>query len=279
MEILQFDQINMEGLLESSIHLATNYGLRIIGGVILLIIGFWLASRLSSILYKLMKRREVDPSLRSFLRSLLGIALKIMVVVSVLILVGVPETSFIAVLGAMGLAIGLALSGTLQNFAGGVLILILKPFKVDDFIEAQGHMGTVKEITIFNTIIHTIENLVVTIPNGGLATGIVTNFSANETRRGQWVFSIAYGESYPKARTVLQQILKEDTRVLTEPEPTIFLSDLNDSSVDITVRAWARSEDFWPLSFEIREKVYQAFAHAGITIPFPQMDVHLHQKK
>ncbi len=224
-----------------------------------------------------MEKREVDPSLRGFLRSFTSIVLKILAVITILSLVGVPMTSFIAILGAAGLAVGLALSGTLQNFAGGVLILILKPFKMGQFIEAQGYMGTVKEIQIFNTILQTPDNLRIVIPNGGLATSSLINYSAYETRRAQWVFGIAYGDNFSKAQKVLQRILDEDPRVLKDPAPLVFLSELNDSSVDITVRAWAKGEDFWPLNFEIHEKVYHAFTQKGINIPFPQMDVHLHK--
>ncbi len=277
MKILQQMSFSMEKLAETGGELIMHYGLRFLGAVVLLIVGLWLAVRFSKLIGKAMENRGIEPSLRSFLQSLLSITLKILVVISILTLVGIPMTSFIAILGAAGLAIGLALSGTLQNFAGGVLILILKPFKVGDFIEAQGFMGTVTNIQIFNTVLQTPDNIVITIPNGGLSTGTVTNYSSKDTRRAQWVFGIAYGDSFTKAQNILQQILDKDPRVLKEPAPLIFLSELNDSSVDITVRAWASSSDFWPLNFDIREKVYAAFAKEGINIPFPQMDVHLHK--
>ncbi len=277
MKILQQLSISMEKLVETGSELIMHYGLRFLGAVVLLIVGLWLAVRFSKLIGKVMEKRGIEPSLKSFLQSLLSITFKILVVISILTLVGIPMTSFIAILGAAGLAVGLALSGTLQNFAGGVLILILKPFKVGDFIEAQGFMGTVTNIQIFNTILQTPDNIMITIPNGGLSTGAVTNYSAKDTRRAQWVFGIAYGDSFSKAQNILQKILDQDPRVLKEPAPLIFLSELNDSSVDITVRAWARSSDFWPLNFEIREKVYAAFAREGINIPFPQMDVHLHK--
>ncbi len=255
------------------------YGLRLITAIVVLLIGLWLAGKLSRMIYSIMEKREIDPSLRGFLKGLISILLKVLVIISVLTLAGVPMTSFIAILGAAGLAIGLALSGTLQNFAGGVLILIIKPFKVDDFIEAQGFMGTVKDIQIFNTILTTIDNVVVILPNGNLATEAITNYSVNDIRRGQWVFGMAYGDSFPKAKEVLKKVLEDDERVLSDPEPIIFLSELNDSSVDITVRAWAKADEFWPLSFDIRAKVYEAFAKEGISIPFPQMDVHLQKEE
>ncbi len=271
-------EINVQELLDTAGNFLAEYGLRFLGAVILLIIGLWLSGKASRIIYRMMEKREVDPSLRSFMKSVVGALLRILVIITILTLVGVPMTSFIAILGAAGLAVGLALSGTLQNFAGGVLLLIIKPFKVDDFIEAQGFMGTVKDIQIFHTVLQTVDNVIITVPNGGLSTGSVTNYSINPTRRGQWVFGIAYGDSVETAKKAIMDVLENDSRVLNDPEPMIFLSKLNDSSVDITVRAWAKAEDFWPFSFAIHEKVYDAFQKAGINIPFPQMDVHLHKK-
>ncbi len=273
------NQFNIESLLEALGGFVIHYGLRIVVAIIILIVGFWIIRRISNILNNLMEKRGFEPSLRGVLRVLTSVILKILVMISILSMIGVPMTAFIAILGFAGLAIGLALSGTLQNFAGGVLILMIKPFKTDDFIEAQNFMGTVKDIQIFNTILHTIDNVEVILPNGNLATGNITNYSTNEARRSQWVFRIPYGESYDKAKAVLKNLLENDPRVLKDPEPMIFLSELNDSSVDISVRAWAKSVDFWPLSFEIREKVYKAFADEGISIPFPQLDVHLPEQQ
>lgn len=279
MKPFQTLQFTPESLLDAVFIFIVNNGIKLLGAIVILIIGFWIVKKLSRVIYNVMEKRDIDPSLRSFISSFLSITLKILVVISILGMVGIPMGSFIAILGAAGLAVGLALSGTLQNFAGGVLILILKPFKVGHFIEAQGFMGTVKEIQIFNTVLTTPDNLTIVIPNGGLATGSLTNFSATEKRRAQWVFGIAYGDSYKKAEAILQKIIDDDPRVMKDPPPKIFLSNLNDSSVDITVRAWATMEDFWPLNFDIHEKVYDAFNREGINIPFPQMDVHLHNNK
>lgn len=279
MENLLGNDLNIEAMTSWVSEFIMNYGIRLIGAIAALIIGLWIVKKITRALYKIMEKREVDPSLRTFFRSFLSISLKILVTISVLGMVGVEMTSFIAILGAAGLAVGLALSGTLQNFAGGVLILILKPFKVGDVIEAQGFNGTVTEIQIFHTIITGFDNIANVVPNGSLATGALTNYSANDTRRAQWVFGIAYGDDFKKAQKVLREILDADERILKEPEPFIFLSQLNDSSVDITVRAWAKSADFWPVYFGMSEKVYEAFAKEGLNIPFPQMDVHLHQKE
>ena len=276
---MDFSVNGLESLAGWASGFIVTYGLRLLGAVLVLIIGFWVVSRITRAVRKMMERRELDPSLRGFLVALISITLKILIVVSVLGMAGIQMTSFIAILGAAGLAIGMALSGTLQNFAGGVLLLVLKPFRVGDFIEAQGFMGTVEEIQIFNTVLVTPSNQKIIIPNGGLSTGSVTNYSANETRRAQWVFGIAYGDSYAKAREVILRILAEDERVLKDPPPFVALSELNDSSVDITVRAWTNLADFWEVTFDMNEKVYEAFAKEGLNIPFPQMDVHMHQQK
>ena len=271
--------LNFSDTSELLVGFISTFGLRLLGAIIVLIAGFWIIGRISRGLRKIMEMRNLDASLRGFLASLSSISLKILLVITVMGMVGIQMTSFIAILGAAGLAVGMALSGTLQNFAGGVLLLILKPFKVGDFIEAQGFMGTVEDIQIFNTFLKTPDNKAVIIPNSGLATGSLTNFSAKETRRVQWVFGIAYGDSYEKARLLIIEMMNEDPRILKDPEPFVALSALSDSSVDITVRAWVKSADFWNVFFEMNQKVYENFPKKGLNIPFPQMDVHLHEKK
>jgi small conductance mechanosensitive channel len=224
--------------------LLTTYGLRLLTAIIVLVIGLWIVGKITGAFSKTMDTRNLDPSLKGFLRSMVSIILKILVFITVLGMLGVQMTSFIAILGAAGLAVGLALSGTLQNFSGGVMILLFKPFKVGDFIDAQGYMGTVAEIQIFNTILNTPDNKVIIIPNGGLSTGSMTNFSKKETRRVDWTFGIAYGDNYQKAREVLLGLIAADERILAEPAPFIALSKLNDSSVDIVVRVWVNAADY-----------------------------------
>ncbi len=270
---------NLNELMEQIMPILTTYGLRLLMGIIVLIIGLWIVGRITNGLKKLMESREVDPSLRGFLKSMAGIILKILVIISVLSMLGIQMTSFIAILAAAGLAIGMALSGTLQNFAGGVMILLFKPYRAGDFIEAQGYMGTVAEIQIFNTILNTPDNKVIIIPNGGLATGSLTNFSKKETRRVDWTFGIGYGDSYQKAKQVIMKLIESDERILKDPEPFIALKELNDSSVDVVVRAWVKATDYWGVYFDMNEKIYETFAKEGLNIPFPQMDVHLHQTK
>jgi len=185
-------------------------------------------------------------------------------------------TSFIAILGAAGLAVGMALSGTLSNFAGGVMILIFKPFKVGDVLEAQGYTGGVKEIGIFNTIMNTPDNKTIIIPNGGLASGSMVNYSTEPTRRVDWTVGIGYGDDYDKAKSVMEKFISEDARILKDPAHFIALHTLADSSVNLTVRAWVNAADYWGVYFDMNEKIYKNFGQEGLNIPFPQMDVHVH---
>lgn len=255
---------------------ALEFGLKLVGAVAALIVGLWIIKALIGGLSKLMKKKNVDDSLQPFLRSLLGVALKALLFVSVLSMMGVEMTSFVAILGAAGLAVGLALSGTLQNFAGGVMILIFKPFKVGDFIEAQGYAGSVAEIQIFNTILKTGDNKHIIIPNGGLANGSLVNYSKEEKRRVDFTFGIAYGDDVDKAREVLLQLAKADERILNDPaEPFIVVKELADSSVNFAMRVWVKAGDYWGVNFSMNEAVYKTFAKEGLSIPFPQMDVHV----
>ncbi len=253
------------------------YGPKLIGAIVTLLIGMWIISIVRGICRRSFEKRNVDPSLRGFLNSLIGIGLKILLWISVIAMMGVKMTSFIAILGAAGLAIGMAFSGTLQNFAGGILILFFKPFKIGDYIEAQGHIGVVSEIQIFNTILKTLDNKTVIIPNGGLSTNSMVNYSTEPRRRVDFTFGIAYGDDVDKARNVLLNIIKADNRIINDPaEPFVAVSELADSSVNFVVRVWAKGEDYWGVFFDMNENVYKAFAKEGINIPFPQMDVHMH---
>lgn len=254
------------------------YGPKLIAAIVTLVVGLWLAGFLVSMIKKMLNRSKVEPSLQSFLSSLFSILFKVMVYITALGVAGVEMTSFVAILGAAGLAVGLALSGTLQNFAGGVMILLFKTFKVGDFIEAQGYSGTVKEIQIFVTLLTTPDNKTVLIPNGPLSTGTLVNFSAQPTRRVDWTFGIAYGDDVDKAYEVIKRLIAEDDRVLKDPEPFCALSALADSSVNIVVRVWVNAADYWGVYFLMNERVYKEFPVAGLTIPFPQRDVHLYQK-
>ena len=253
----------------------TTYGLRLLGAIVVLVIGFWIIKIIVRSIRKGLDKGKMDKSLKPFITSSVAITLKTLLIISVLGMMGIQMTSFIAVIGAVGLAVGLALSGTLQNFAGGVMILLFKPFKVGDFIKAQGYSGSVKEIQIFNTILNTPDKQTIIIPNGGLATGSLTIFLKEPQRRVDWTFGIGYGNDYDKAKSVLLKLIGEDSRILKNPEPFIALAELGDSSVNLTVRAWVNSADYWGVFFDMNEKVYKTFAKESLNIPYPQMDVHV----
>ena len=252
------------------------FGPKLIGAIVALVIGLWLIGWALKLAKRGMTKANVDDSLKPFLISLIGGLLKVMLAISIMSMLGIAMTSFIAILAAAGLAVGMALSGTLQNFAGGVMILLFKPFKVGDFIEAQGYAGVVKEIQIFVTILTTGDNKTIIIPNGGLSNGAVINYSAQSTRRVDWVFGIGYGDDINKAKTILKGILESDARVLKDPAVFIGLGAMADSSINLTVRVWVNAPDYWGVFFDTNEKVYNEFNAGGINIPFPQMDVHVH---
>ena len=256
-------------------NLIIEYAPRIVLGILFLFIGLRIIKRSIRLLENFLIKRKIDESLIPFLGSLLSIILQIALIISVLSMLGVEMTSFLAILGAAGLAVGLALKDTLQNFAAGVMILFFKPFKVGDFIEYEGTQGTVREIQIFNSILTTIDNKRVIIPNGILQTSMVTNFSSEDRRRIIWTFSIAYGDDFNKAKNLLLKWIKEDDRILNDQEPMVVLSELADSSVNIMVRVWVKSENFRGVKFDFNEKVYNEFPKNGLSIPFPQLDVNL----
>ena len=269
--------VSMDAFLSRMVDLGITVGSKILFAVIVLIVGRWIVRRLNKLVNKILTKREVDASLTTFVRSLVSITLNLLLVIVIIGILGIETSSFIALFASSGVAVGMALSGTLQNFAGGVMILLFKPFKVGDFIEAQGQSGTVREIQIFNTILTTADNKVIIIPNGGLSTGLMKNYSKEPTRRVDWEFGIAYGDDYTKAREVLARLLDADSRVLKEPPYFIALTSLGASSVNIVVRAWVNSADYWGVYFDMNEKVYKTFAQENLNIPFPQMDIHLHQ--
>jgi small conductance mechanosensitive channel len=268
--------LNMNNIIEKSTQILIEYGPKLVGAIIVWIIGSIVIKTISRAFIRILDKRDMDDSLKPFLKSIVSIVLKILLVISVLGMLGVEMTSFIAILGAAGLAVGMALSGTLQNFAGGVVILLFKPFKVGDFIDAQGHKGTVKEIQIFNTILTDFDNKTIILPNGGLSTSSMVNYSTEPTRRVDWTFGIGYGDSVDIAKKVLVDLIKKDSRISNEPAPFIAVSGLGDNSVNLVVRVWVKGSDYWGVFFDMNENVYNAFNKEGLNIPFPQMDVHLH---
>lgn len=266
-----------ENFIEYLLTLGKAYLPKLAMAIITLIIGLWIISLIVKGTKRLMQKRNLDDALRKFLSSVLNIALKAALIISILSMAGVAVTSFVALLGAAGLAIGMALSGTLQNFAGGVMILLLKPFKVGQFIQAQGYSGTVQEIAIFHTIITTPDNKRVILPNAPLSTGAVVNFSAEPTRRVDMTFGIGYADNIDQAKDLLMGLVQGDTRVLKDPEPLVAVAELADSSVNFTVRAWVKGADYFPVLFDMTEQVKKTFDANQVSIPFPQQDVHVHQ--
>ena len=265
----------MEDILKKLLELIILYGPRVAGGIAVLIVGIIVIRVINKNLSKVLDKSKLNRALLPFVKGIVSILLKVLLFISVMPIFGIEMISFSALLASVGLAVGMALSGTLQNFAGGVMILIFKPFKPGDFIEAQGYTGSVDEIQIFNTILTTPDNKAVIIPNGGLATGSMINYSEKKTRRVDWTFGIAYGDDVQKTRKVLLELCEKDERILKDPEVFVGLAELADSSVNFVLRAWVKTEDYWSVHFDMNEKVYAAFNEADLNIPFPQMDVHV----
>jgi small conductance mechanosensitive channel len=259
--------------------LVTSYGLQVIGALATLVIGIWIAKWLASIASKVLSKRNVDPTLSKFAVSVIKIALITFVIISAISQVGIETTSFVAIIGAAGLAVGFALQGSLSNFASGVMLIIFKPLKVGDFIEGGGAMGSVETVGMFVTTLTTPDNKVVYIPNSALTGGNIVNYSAKDTRRVDMVFGIGYSDDIDKAKAVIKSLLDADSRILKDPAPQIVVSELADSSVNFKVRPWVNSADYWGVYFDITEQVKKNFDEQNISIPFPQRDVHMFQNK
>jgi len=262
--------------MDQAIALVMTYAPKVLLAIITLIVGMWLINRFVKVLDS--KLGKKDPTLNTFLCGLLSAVLKILLLISVASMIGIATTSFIAIIGAAGLAVGLALQGSLGNFAGGVLILLFKPFKVGDVIEAQGFLGSVREISILYTIVDTFDNRRVVIPNGQLSNASLTNMSVYDTRRCDMKFSISYNDDIDKAKAICKKLIEEDERALKDPAPLIVVGGLGESSVDLTVRAWTKSGDLWPFYWDMQERVKKAFDAEGIVIPYPQRSVYFQNK-
>lgn len=254
------------------------FGSKIVVALLVFIIGSWIIKRMMNLFDMAMTKKKVEVTLHQFMLSIVSIMLKAILIIIVASMIGVETASLIAVLGAAGLAVGLALQGSLANFAGGILILFFKPFKAGDVIDAQGYVGTVQEIQIFNTIILTLDNQRVIIPNGLLSNGCVKNLFIEKTRRVDMTFGISYDDDIIKAKAILQSVMDSDERVLKDPAVDIFVSAHADSSINFLVRPWVDSENYWPVYFGTMEAVKLAFDKEGITIPYPQRDVHIIQQ-
>lgn len=264
----------VETIIQRLVDWGINAGERIIGAIIVFVVGRFIISFLNKLINKLLSKRKIDPSIKTFVRSLSNILLTILLIVAVVSKLGVETTSFAALLASAGVAIGMALSGNLQNFAGGLIVLLLRPYKVGDLIESQGFTGTVREIQIFHTILTTADNKVIYIPNGALSSGTVTNYSREATRRIEWIVGVEYGEDFEKVKKTIEDILAADGRILTDPAPTIALHALDASSVNVVTRVWVNAADYWDVYFNINKQIYAVFNREGIGFPFPQLTIH-----
>ncbi|MBE6298096.1 MAG: mechanosensitive ion channel [Bacteroidales bacterium] len=241
-------------------------------------IGRWISRRVVKIVKKLMEKRDVNLSIRTFVSSLIDVVVTIVLLIMIISVLGVDTSSFIAIFASAGVAVGMALSGTLQNFAGGVIILLFRPFKVGDFIEAQGVSGSVKEIQIFNTLVTTPDNKVILLPNGPVSTSIINNYSREPLRRLDLSYSITYGDDYEKAKKVLLELIAADSRILNSPaEPFVELGALSASSIDITVRLWCKQEDYWGIKFDLNKKVYDTFPARGLHFPYQTFTLNVNK--
>jgi len=248
---------------------------KVVSAILVLIFGLMAIGSLTRFVDKAMRKSKVDISLRGFLRNLFKISLKVILFITVIAMFGIQMTSFITLLGAAGLAVGLALQGSLANFAGGVLILLFKPFEVGHYIKAQGYSGTVDQIRIFNTILKTPDNKTIIIPNGPLSNGSLINYSVENKRRVDFSFGVGYDDDLQKAQKILKKIVKGHKKVLQDPEPFVRIGELGDSSVNFTVRVWTKLSDYWDVHFDIIETVKSEFDKNKISIPYPQMDIHM----
>lgn len=257
---------------------AINFGIKVLAAILIYLIGAWLIKKIKGMLKRIFDKKGTDAAIASFTMSIVSIALTIVLIIVTIGTLGIDTTSFAALLAGGGMAIGMALNGTVQNFAGGIMILIFKPFKSGDYIEAQGFAGTVSEVTITSTKLTTVDNRIIIIPNGALSNGTINNYSDQKFRRVDLTVDVEYGTSSDAVKAVLHSIVKEDARILSEPaEPFIALSSLKDSSVQFTMRLWVKSSDYWGVYFDTTEKVYNELPKNGIHFPFPQLDVNIKQ--
>lgn len=266
----------MDEAIEGIVELAMLYGVQVILALTIFIVGKWVAKKIANIVQRVLAKNNVDPAIQHFVGSLVSWVLIIFVVIASLGQLGIQTASFVAIVGAAGLAVGLALQGSLANFAAGVLILIFRPFKVGDFIEVAGVSGVVQKIQIFTTKLHSPDNKKIIVPNGGVISGNITNYSANDTRRVDLVFGVGYGDDINAAKAVLQSVVAAEPKVLEDPAPTIAVVELADSSVNLVCRPWVNTADYWDVYFNITEAAKKALDAQGISIPFPQRDLHLH---
>lgn len=269
--------LSYDEIMQMIVSFCISFGVKIIKVLLVWGIGRWVTKRLISLAKILMEKRKTNVTVQSFLTSLIDVVLLIVLIVMIISIFGVDTSSFIALFASAGVAIGMALSGTLQNFAGGVMILLFRPYKVGDYIEAQGQAGTVKEIQIFNTVLQTPDNKIILVPNGPMSTGIVNNYSREELRRVDFSFPISYGDDYEKAKAVIEEIIAADSRILKTPEHFIALGSLGTSSVNITVRVWTTQANYWAVYFDMNKNIYETLPKRGLKFPYQTFTVNVNK--
>ena len=265
----------MEELIPKLIEWGSVLGLKLIAAIAILVIGRIVAKSIRKLIVKVMDKRKVDKTISSFISSLVFSGLYIFVILAALSQVGIQTTSFMAIIGAAGLAIGLALQGSLSNFASGFLIILFRPFKLGDYVEAGGVSGSVSKISIFTTNINTVDNKKIIVPNAQIMNGTITNYTAEKTRRVDLTFGVGYEADISKVKDILSNIINKHKLILKDPEPFVRLGNLGDSSIDFTVRVWTKTEDYWTVYFDLTENAKEEFDNENISIPYPQMDVHM----
>ena len=271
----QLFSIDYSQLMDKLLEGALVVGLKIVAALLIYYVGRWFVRRVMKLMDKVYEKKSVEKSLRSFLSGVVKVLLYVVIVLIIIQVLGINTTSLVAMIASAGLAIGMALSGTLQNFAGGVMILLLRPYRIGDYIDAQGEEGTVTKIGLFSTEIITVDNRVIYIPNSTISTSVIDNYSTSEMRRVDWTVNVEYGSDPDKVRKVLVDMLKSDSRVAADPAPVVFLVNLADSSVQFSARAWCKNSDYWGLKFDIQERIYVELPKSGVNFPFPQLDVNI----
>ena len=269
--------LNLEQIINDAPALIISYGMQLLAAIAIFIIGKWLAHMVTNAIVSAMNKKSVDQTISKFTGSLTYTVLLVFVIIASLGQLGIQTASFVAIIGAAGLAVGFALQGSLSNFASGVLLILFRPIRTGDFVEAAGEMGIIDEVGIFSTNMKTVDNKVIIIPNSNIMGGNITNYSMESTRRIDMVIGIAYDADIRKAKQLLADIISKDERVLKDPEVTIAVAELADSSVNFVVRPWVKSDDYWPTKFDLLETIKLRFDEEGIAIPFPQMDIHVQQ--
>ena len=274
-EITKTEELTqVEKLIQKLWDWGVDAGSHLLAAALIFIVGRILISFLNKLVARILERRKVDPSIQSFVKSLVSILLTVLLIVAVISKLGVETTSFAALLASAGVAVGMALSGNLQNFAGGLIVLLFRPYKVGDVIESQGETGTVREIQIFHTILTTFDNKVIYIPNGALSSGTVINYSREELRRVDWTVGVEYNTDYELVESTVRDLLATDQRILNKPAPFVALHTLADSSVNVAIRVWVKNADYWNVYFDMNKRIYAEFNKKGIGFPFPQLTVH-----